>query len=183
VVDDRGVELGWLGPAAADDPAVTATLADLINGVYQVAEKGLWLGDARRTTVAEVAGFIRAKQLVVAGLGEQIVGVVRVQRLDPETGEFGLLAAAPALHGSGIGRQLVGFAERHSRDGGCTTMQLELLVPREWTHPSKAFLAEWYGRLGYRVVRSGLIDEDFPHLAPLLATPCDFLIYHKDLRL
>ncbi|MEU7783384.1 hypothetical protein [Amycolatopsis sp. NPDC049159] len=28
--------------------------------------------------------------------------------------------------------------------------------------------------------RAGLA-EDYPHLAPSLATPCDFLIYRKDL--
>ena len=48
--------------------------------------------------------------------------------------------------------------------------------------PSKVFLATWYGRLGYRLVRTGIIEEAYPHLAPLLATPCDFEVYHKDLR-
>lgn len=178
---EQGAEVRWLDSAAAEDGSVTAALAELINDVYRVAEKGLWLADAQRTTAAEVAGLIRAEEIVVARLGEQLVGTVRVQRLDADTGEFGQLAAAPAQRGLGIGRQLVDFAEQQSRDRGCRAMQLELLVPREWTHPSKAFLAEWYGRLGYRVVRTGLIDEDFPHLAPLLATPCDFLIYRKDL--
>jgi hypothetical protein len=28
-------------------------------------------------------------------------------------------------------------------------MQLELLVPRDWRHPSKEFLKSWYGRRGY----------------------------------
>jgi hypothetical protein len=60
-------------------------------------------------------------------------------------------------------------------------MQLELLVPRDWTHPTKEFLAAWYGRMGYRVARTGTIDEAYPALAPLLATPCDFVIYEKDL--
>ena len=60
-------------------------------------------------------------------------------------------------------------------------MQLELLVPRGWTYPSKAFLDNWYRRIGYRVARTGTIEEAYPALAPLLATPCDFVIYHKDL--
>jgi hypothetical protein len=38
-----------------------------------------------------------------------------------------------------------------------------------------------YTRIGYRPVRSGTIDESYPWLALLLATPCDFVIYHKDL--
>ena len=56
-----------------------------------------------------------------------------------------------------------------------------MLVPREWSHPSKEFLRAWYGRRGYRLVRTGLLDEAYPHLAPLLATPCDFEIHHKPL--
>jgi hypothetical protein len=37
------------------------------------------------------------------------------------------------------------------------------------------------GTIGYRVARTGTIDEAYPALAPLLATPCDFVIYRKDL--
>jgi GNAT superfamily N-acetyltransferase len=92
-----------------------------------------------------------------------------------------MLAAASARQGHGIGRRLVAFAEQDRREAGCTVMQLELLVPQGWEHPTKGMLARWYGRLGYQVVRKGSIENDFPHLAPLLATPCDFLIYHKDL--
>lgn len=175
------LEIRPLLPAEADDAAVAGTVTDLVNEVYRDGEKGLWLGDVPRTTPTEVAGLIRAGEIVVARLGARIVGSVRIQRLDAETGEFGLLAAATAHHGGGIGRRLVAFAEQQSRDGGCVTMQLELLVPRVGTHPAKARLAEWYGRLGYRVVRAGSLEEDFPHLAPLVAMPCDFLIYHKDL--
>lgn len=60
-------------------------------------------------------------------------------------------------------------------------MRLELLVPREWTHPSKEFLAARYGRLGYAVTSVGRVDDTHPSLAPLLATPCDMLIYEKNL--
>ena len=37
-------------------------------------------------------------------------------------------------------------------------MQLELLVPRGWSHPTEQFLATWYTRIGYRVTRTGTID-------------------------
>lgn len=62
-------------------------------------------------------------------------------------------------------------------------MRLEVLVPRNWAHPAKEFLAAWYTRIGYRVARTGSLDEAYPALAPLLATPHDFVIYHKDLDL
>jgi GNAT superfamily N-acetyltransferase len=169
---------------AAADAELVAHLADLVNRVYAVAEDGLWVDGAARTTEAEMAGLIAAGEIAVArhdGRDEPIVGCVRIQRLDDQLGEFGMLVADPARRGRGIGRDLVGFAEDWCRRQGQALMQLELLVPREWTHPIKAFLDAWYTRIGYRPVRTGTIDEAYPQLAPLLATPCDFVIYHKPL--
>jgi predicted GNAT superfamily acetyltransferase len=93
-----------------------------------------------------------------------------------------MLVAAPDQRGTGVGRALVAFAEEHSRERGLRAIQLELLVPRAWRHPSKEFLKAWYGRLGYRPVRTGSIEDNYPHLAPLLATPCDLDIYEKRLQ-
>ncbi|HKH40412.1 MAG TPA: GNAT family N-acetyltransferase [Solirubrobacterales bacterium] len=146
-----------------------------------MAEAGLWMEGATRTTADEVAELIRVGQIAAARLRGQIVGSIRVQRFDEETGEFGMLAADPAHRGIGVGRELLRFAERKCRDEGLRVMQLELLVPRDWTHPTKEFLDAWYTRTGYRVARTGTIDEAYPDLAPLLATPCDFVIYRKDL--
>jgi ribosomal protein S18 acetylase RimI-like enzyme len=113
--------------------------------------------------------------------GDPIVGSVRVQQIDEATGELGMLVADPARRSRGIGRDLVAFAEERFRRRGVPTMQLELLVPRNWTHPVKQFLDAWYTRIGYRPVRTSRLDDDYPHLAPLLATDCDFVVYHKAL--
>ena len=98
-----------------------------------------------------------------------------------DASEFGMLVAAPEQRGTGVGRALVAHAEQDTRERGRPTMQLELLVPREWRHPHKEFLKAWYGRIGYRKVRTGSIDAAHPHLAPLLATPCDLEVYEKPL--
>ena len=176
-----------LPPTASTDRGLVAELTGLVNRVYAVAEEGLWVDGATRTNEDEMAALITAGEIVVAREhadveDAQIVGCVRIQEIDEATGEFGMLVADPDRRGKGIGRDLVGFAEDWFRGRGVPTMQLELLVPREWTHPTKAFLDAWYSRLGYRPVRTGRIDDDYPHLAPLLATPCDFVIYHKPLR-
>jgi hypothetical protein len=55
-------------------------------------------------------------------------------------------------------------------------MQLEVLTPRTWRHPSKVFLNESYRRIGYRVAHTTRVDETYPDLAPLLATPCQFVV-------
>jgi GNAT superfamily N-acetyltransferase len=165
----------------ADDQGVVGEITDLINRVYATAEAGLWVDGAARTTTSEVAGMIAGDEITVARLDGQMVGCIRIQQLDDGVGEWGMLAADPDHRGKGVGRELVRFAEEVSRERGLTTMQLELLVPRGWSHPTKEFLHAWYSRIGYRPVRTGRLEESYPHLAPLLATPCDFVIYHKRL--
>jgi GNAT superfamily N-acetyltransferase len=176
------LEIRLLASAAASDSEVVIEITDLVNRVYFTAEAGLWVGTATRTTTREMTELIAAGQIAVARLDGRIVGGVRVQQLDAETGEFGMLVTDPAHRGQGLGRELVIFSEELSRQRGLDVMQLELLVPREWKHPTKEFLRAWYTRIGYRPVRSGTIDESYPQLAPLLATPCDFVIFRKDLQ-
>jgi hypothetical protein len=61
-------------------------------------------------------------------------------------------------------------------------IRLELLVPRDWRHPSKEALKVWYTRIGYRRVGTCSVDDTYPQLAPLLATPCDLDLYEKPLQ-
>ena len=173
---------GLLPPPAAEDSAVIASLADLVNDVYAAAEKGLWNEGAARTCAADIADFTRAGEIAVAAQRERLLGCVRIRQLDDDVSEFGLLAVDPSCRGLGLGRELVRFAERHGHDLRCGTMQLELLVPLQWKHPSKEFLAQWYGRMGYTAHSTGSADELYPSLSPLLATPCEFIIYRKNIR-
>lgn len=171
----------FLPAAAAADSGVVATITNLVNSVYRSSEDGLWIEGALRTNEAEVAAIIQSGELATASSEGVIVGAVRIKRLDATTGEFGMLVADPARRSVGIGRELVAFAEDWARQRGLQEMQLEVLTPRAWTHPSKAFLIGWYERKGYRPSRTGALDEAYPALAPLLATTCDFTIYRKDL--
>ncbi|MEV6235313.1 GNAT family N-acetyltransferase [Lentzea sp. NPDC051838] len=164
-----------------NDLARAQEIAELMNRVYADAEKGLWVDGADRTTEAEVADLIGAGEIATTESGGRVVGAVRVQKIQEGLGEFGMLVAAPDLRGTGVGRDLVSFAENWARESGLPHMQLELLVPRGWDHPVKEFLRAWYTRLGYEVVRRGDFAEDYPALVPLLACPCDFLIFRKEL--
>jgi GNAT superfamily N-acetyltransferase len=165
-------------PLGLEDGGLAAPLADLVNVVYEQAEAGMWQEGAQRTTRAEIAELIAGGEIVVAFRGADPVGMIRLRDVGPDTSEFGMLVAAPSERNTGVGRALLDFAERHS---AMSTMQLELLVPREWTHPSKAFLKGWYGRRGYRLVRTGKLEDSYPHLAPHLATPCDLEVHAKPL--
>jgi GNAT superfamily N-acetyltransferase len=132
-------------------------------------------------SVAELAAIVRVGQLALARLDGALVGAVRVQRLAAGVGEFGMLVASPDHRGVGVGRTLVAFAEDWARGQGLRRMQLELLVPRTWTHPVKEFLRGWYTRIGYRQIRTGRLADAYPALQPKLATECDFAIFQKEL--
>ena len=174
-------DIELLESGAADDAGLVAGLADLVNAVYDTAERGLWRDGAARTTTGELAGLIREGQIAVAWREGAPAGMVRLRDVSDDTSEFGMLVSAPGERNTGVGRALLDFAERRSAGRGMATMQLELLVPREWTHPSKEFLKGWYGRRGYRLVRTGKLDDAYPHLAPHLATPCDLEVHAKPL--
>jgi GNAT superfamily N-acetyltransferase len=179
MVDRPSVAL--LEPEAAERPELVGRLTELVNEVYATAERGLWSDGSARTTTTEVAELIRAGQIAVATWDGRVVGSVRVHDVGDDASEFGLLVAAPDQRNSGVGRALLDYVERRGRERGRRAVQLELLVPRAWSHPSKEFLKAWYGRRGYRLVRIGSLEDAYPHLAPLLATPCDLEIHEKPL--
>ena len=128
-----------------------------------------------------MGAFITAGEIAVATIDEEVVGSVRVHDVADDASEFGILAGDPERRWVGIGTVLIAFAEAGSRDRGMRAMQLELLVSREFDHPSKVFLDAWYTRIGYRVIANRTVDQAHPELEPLLATPCDFLLYEKPL--
>jgi GNAT superfamily N-acetyltransferase len=170
-----------LPPAAARDSELMGAVADLINKVYAESEQGLWVDGTTRTGAAEVAMLARAGELIAAYRDGRLAGVVRLRRCDYRTAEFGMLAADPVVRGTGVGRDLVRYAEDTARERGSRFMRLELLLPRSFPLDAKEFLAAWYTRLGYRIDRHGPLEELFPHLAPLLATEADFRVYRKAL--
>ncbi|MDX6264253.1 MAG: hypothetical protein QOH84_5941 [Kribbellaceae bacterium] len=165
----------------ADDEKTMATLADLVNRVYAIAEDSMWVPGATRTNPEELARFTQAGQIVVARIAGEIVGSIRVQQLDAQTAETGMLVSSPEHRNRGIGTQLRNHVITQLRARGTTTLQIELLVPRNHTQDSKQFMAAWNERTGYKVVRHGALEDHYPDLAPLLATPCDYIIYNKPL--
>jgi GNAT superfamily N-acetyltransferase len=175
------ITVSLLDKDASDDGGLVDRLTDLVNRVYADAEEGLWLDGANRTTPSQVAGWIGAREIAVAEVDGPLAGAVHVWPVSEDTAEFGMLVADPDRRCLGVGGALIAFAEGHARELGLRAMQLELLVPRNGRHPSKAFLDEWYRRLGYRVARTTSVAKSEPELAPLLAVPCEFVVYEKPL--
>jgi ribosomal protein S18 acetylase RimI-like enzyme len=153
-----------------DAPAV----ARIINAAYHAGETGIWQHGWTRTTHSAIEAMIADGEVAVARSdGGEVIGSVRVRKLDDDTAELGMLSVDPAAFGTGAGRALLAFAEQHY---GTAFMQLELLVPRGAPHPQKERLHAWYSRLGYRRISAREFDE------PLLAGPADLRTYRKNLR-
>lgn len=179
--DSRALSVALLPPEAAGDETLVGRLVEIVNAAYAVGEAGMWVAGTRRVGVEELRGLIRASEIVVARVGDRVVGCVRVHPLSETAWGFGMLAADPSARGTGVGRALVAAAEERARTAGAAEMQLELLVPSDRVQESKVRLAEWYSRAGYRVVAGRDFAEDFPELAASLAVACDYQIWRKPL--
>lgn len=187
---------------ANDDHFVTS-LTDLINQIYTDSERGFWNIDPfTRTNTSEVRDFITTGTLAIAWLPgssqssiNELMGCGRVQLLtlapdarapsctnpDPETvvGQFGCLICHPQYRGSGVGRELLRFAESWAKGKGGQKMQVELVVGDGWDHEEKVKLAKWYERAGYRGVKEVDLWEGIPELGPLLARKARYRVYQK----
>jgi GNAT superfamily N-acetyltransferase len=156
-------------------------LSDFINEVYDDAESGMWKRKGTRTNPAEVERLLRTQALILAEIDGVLVGSVNVNLMSDGVGEFGMLVADLNHRGKGIGSALVDRAENWARNMPCHTMRLELLTPRNWTHPSKEFLKQWYSRIGYKPRATESFEILYPELVSELATECDFTVWHKSL--
>lgn len=186
-------EIGFPGPSAASDSALINHLTSLINDVYQVAEAGMFSTSAHRTNVDQVTTLLTNNELALAypapsassshGLPLQQslpIGCVRVTKLNAATANIGMLVASPTSRGTGLGTHLMDFAELMARQWGCSTMQLELLVPSTWKHEVKEFLQKWYLRRSYQVVRVEDFAASYPEIAKELVTEVEYRIMQKN---
>ncbi|KAJ4419238.1 hypothetical protein N0V85_001117 [Neurospora sp. IMI 360204] len=190
----------------AEDDTFVNSLTNLINEIYTDAERGFWSIDPfTRTNPAEVRSFITSGTLAVAwlpgysqGCIEYLLGCGRVQLLPPPEpssrtpshsnpdpsspiGQFGCLICRPEYRGSGVGRDLLKFAEDWTREKGGKKMQVELVVGDGWEHEEKTKLAGWYERAGYENVKEVDLCEGIPELGPLLARKARYRVYQKTL--
>jgi GNAT superfamily N-acetyltransferase len=179
----------------ADDELLA--LVQLINEVYDDAEASMWSVQGYRTSLKEVNCLIQEKKLIVAKIGGAtgkviVVGCIKVGRIinvdadkqitTTTMGGLGMMVVDPVHRGNRIGCHLIQAAEDWAFQQGYTTMQLEMLTPRHWKQPSKEFNKAWYLRLGYAPQNTVPFEQDYAHVVHLLATECDFTIWHKNLR-
>lgn len=130
---DTDVVVGLVGSAYRGDSSRQGwtTEADLIDGQRTDAEG-----------VAEVIAAEGSRLLVAEDGSGQVVACCQLE-LGPGGGaSFGMFAVRPGLQGRGIGRAVLGEAERLAAALGATSIRMSVIRQRQ-------DLLAWYERLGY----------------------------------
>ncbi|TDC39773.1 GNAT family N-acetyltransferase [Micromonospora sp. 15K316] len=136
-------------------------LVDLVESAYRgESSRAGWtheadLLDGQRTDRDMVTTAVMGPDgsVLVVEEGTRLVACCQVERRDDHA-YFGMFAVAPLRQGGGLGRELLGVAERHAeQEWGAGEMRMTVITQRD-------DLIAWYERRGY--VRTGEITP-FPY--------------------
>jgi ribosomal protein S18 acetylase RimI-like enzyme len=165
--------------------ADTAALLALVHAAYREEESRMgWTTEAdllggQRTDAAEIEELMAdpAGRILVAELDGELVATCHIKQLGGGAAYLGLFSVRPRLQGRGLGRAVVGEAERIAAEEW-SAPEMRMLVLRQ-----RPELIAWYERLGYR--RTGR-SEPFPHHDERFGRPkvddLEFLELIKPLR-
>lgn len=201
IASTPGLQIRIADMSVAEDAHLVGSLTRIVNDAYGEVEADIFLPGYRRTDEAEIVNLVQEGCLAIAysPADESLtsdttdsapppktpsfkpVGCVFVKQLSARLGNFGMLALELTYRGGGLGRAMIDFAEKHCREKGCTVMQMELLIPTSFEHAVKPRMQAWYQRMGYRTVKLGSFNEDYPSLATQLAGPADYKVFEKAL--
>ncbi|MGN2252440.1 GNAT family N-acetyltransferase [Frateuria sp. GZRe12] len=131
----------------ADVPAIVALVESAYRG--DSGRRG-WttesdLLDGQRTDAVDVADAVARpdSRILLLERDGRLLASCHLERKG-EAAYFGMFAVDPAQQAGGLGKQLLGEAERLARkDWGCRLMEMTVIVQR-------AELIAWYERRGYR---------------------------------
>ena len=118
----------------------------------------------QRTDAQEISRLIAAdgSDILLCLRHGELVGSVHVERVDATTAYIGMLVIRPVLQAQGLGRCLMGEAERLAgAEWGAVCMQMQVITLRHE-------LIAYYERRGYR--RTGEI-RPFPAADPRFGLP------------
>ena len=165
-------------------PGDAGALQPLVHRAYRGdSARGGWtheadLLDGQRIDRATLEALIAdpAQAVIVAESQGAAVGCVQVSQKPDGLAYLGMLTVDPLLQGSGLGRRLIGEAERTAHDQfGSTRMEMTVIVQR-------TELIDWYVRRGYALTGE---TRPFPATDPRFGLPrrddLAFVVLSRDL--
>ncbi|MEC7658298.1 MAG: GNAT family N-acetyltransferase, partial [Pseudomonadota bacterium] len=92
-----------------------------------------WTDEKKRISTPEITDLLKSRKLLLAFASEQLAGVVKIEKIDPKTAGFGMLAADPNGLQRGAGKALVGAAEAWPLRKGSAKWRSKLFAPKTRT--------------------------------------------------
>jgi ribosomal protein S18 acetylase RimI-like enzyme len=144
-------------------PADTAAIVALVESAYRgESSRAGWtteadLLDGQRTdadAVRAIIASVESRLLLAVAADGNLVGCCQLERRTAGICYFGMFAISPSRQGGGLGRHMLGTAERTAReDWGASSMRMTVIMQRR-------DLIGWYVRRGYAETGE---TEPFPH--------------------
>ena len=122
--------------------------------------------------------MLKTRKLPLAFASEQLASVVKIEKIDPKTAGFGMLAADPNGLQRGVGKALVGAAEAWALAEGFSEMEIEI-VRAENPNGDKQLLHDWNTRLNYIKIATFRIIEQIPEIAAYKSKPSFSAVYRE----
>jgi len=158
-----------------------STVIELDNDVYYTSEREFWSDGYYRIDENDFDRYVSNDWLYVMTQADLIVGCILYKQETADTSSFSMLVCHLGHRRKGVGRKLVNFVTQKSINSGNEFMQLEILSPKDWVHEEKKFLKEWYGGLGYELVREVNFRDYYPDHLPFMKCELVFSLYKKNL--
>ena len=128
----------------AADEADAEALATAYHDAYAANRQLGFPAKAGSVTPETVVSWIRESQVFVAENDDEVIGGVRLERVEDGVAKLSRLGVRERWKGEGIGSRLLEHAEAAAREAGDSTIRLT--TPGE--HP---FLPEFYHAHGYEI--------------------------------
>jgi GNAT superfamily N-acetyltransferase len=131
-------------------------IARLVNSAFLVEQ---FFIQRDRTNPATVRGLMQKGKFLLAEDAPTLLGCVYFE-LRGVRGYFGMLSVDPSRQRMGVGRQLVGTAEKYFRDAGCKFSDLMIVNVRTELHTL-------YRQWGYVDTGTAIYDDPTPTKIPV----------------
>ena len=165
--------------SAEEDLHLADDVLGMVNTAYAISEGDMWTEGHQRMNLPRLKEMISQQELIIAKLGEEVVGCLHIENLGKPNVGFKMLVVKNSHRGKGLGQHIMDYVHKLAEAAEAESIELELLFPVEMFHRDKEMLKAWYGRMGYRIKKIVGIDDLHPGGSKKLLVPSRVMIMEK----
>ena len=147
--------------------------------VYYKNEIDFWEKDYFRISKEECLTFIKNNELFVLDDEGEILGFVCIKKVSPEILSFSMLTIIEKHQKKGYGNIILKYIIRKAKKGNFNKITIEILCAKNWKHPQKEFLIQWYTKNGFVFKREFSFEKLYPSHSKYMKSKLVFKEYCK----